>query len=353
MDNAPSNGDEGERDYSTGIEIARETMTGDVRDALLDQVKHAKLGGTPWAKMTEQQQRGLIDRFSTLADDVVARVARIVAADGRMVISGEVDKLDVKDGKDGALLQARFVCHRSEGSLTSLGMAVGKTVSMLIQDIQPFRGERAPARPDPDQPNLGLAGRIDMTSAPKGDDGMTANAGEAFTLPPLIDETPRIELACEMGGRVRIAAVQFAAYALVMGVPVEGRVSAQFEDESASQRCTSVIFTAPMESELESVDFALSLLDDTGKATADVVVVIRYVREVAAGAADQDPRPEDGGDTGETFEAAPPFDQDRDTGSAPAGEDDDGPTSSLAGPTPPPPAARGIKRARGRRPTQH
>lgn len=360
MDQQPSN--DGDRDYEIGIKIARETATGDVRDLLLREIKHAKLGATPWAQMTEEQQRSTIDRCQQFGDALVARVARIVAADGRMAIDGYVDATNIKDTKDGPVLRVAIHSARTERNMGALGMAVGGMVAILVQDIQPYRGERAPARPDPDQPDLGLASRIDLRNVPKGDDGMTANAGQPFSMPPLADETPRLELACEMGGRVRVAAVQFAAHSLAMGIPTEGRVSAQFEDESASQRCTSVIFTAPMESELDGVDFGLSLLDDTGKATADVVVVIRYVREVLAGAEGGPVSPPShDGDTGEVFDPGPPADEIGDTDSAnghadeaaPAGGEDEGPTSDLAGPTPPPPAARGIQRGRGRRPTQH
>jgi hypothetical protein len=361
MDQQPSNGDDG-RDYEIGIQIARETATGDVRDLLLREIKHAKLGAVPWAKMSEEQQRSTIDRCQQFADAMVSRVARIVAADGRMAIDGYVDATNIKDTKDGPVLRVAIHSARTERNMGALGMAVGGTVAILVQDIQPYRGERAPARPDPDQPNLDLAGRIDMTRAPKADDGMTANAGEPFSLPPLADETPRIELSCELGGKVRVAAVQFAAHSMAMGHPQEGNLSAQHEDEGDAKRVTAAIFTAPEASELDGVDFGLSLLDDTGKATADVVVVIRYVREVAAGAEEQPVSPpSDDGDTGGTFDLGSPADGLGDTGStnghadeaAPAGEEDAGPTSDLAGPTPPPAARGGIKRARGRRPTQH
>ena len=359
MDQEPS-GSEGDRDYETGIQIARETLTGDIRDALLKTFKNAKLQPLQWSKMTEGQQQGVIDLFSQVADTAVARCARIVAADGRLAIDGTVEKVDVKDGKHGSQLKVTVITDRTQQALMALGMAVGTNVGMLIQDVLPYRGERAPARPEPDQPNLDLAGRIDLKEAPKADDGMTANAGEPFEMPPLADETPRLELSCELGARVRIQAVQFAAHSLAIGIPPEGVVTANYEDPGDAKRCTSVIFTAPTESELDGVDFAVSLLDDTGKATADVLVVIRYAGEAPA---DADPAPQPGpdGDVGETFGQYPHGDANGDAGHtnghadevAQAGEEEAGPTADLAGPSPPPPAARGIRRGRGRRPTTH
>lgn len=360
MDSEPNGSGEDGQAFETGIEIARETMTGDVRDLLLAEIKNAKRAGRPWPKLKEAEQLAIIDRCQHFADDLVARVSRIVAADGRMVINGEVDKVDIKDSKDGALLQARFVTHRSEGSLTALGMAVGKTVSMLIQDIQPFRGERAPASPDPDQPAL------DLTGTEVADDGMTINKGQSFELPPIADEkNHRVDVTCHLGGRCRIAAMQFGAHSLAMGVPVEGDLSAQHEDFSDANRVTSVIFTAPEASELTGVDFGLALLNHRGDATTHVQIHINYAAPTADGVGDGDPapQPEDGGDTGG---AAPQSGADGDTGpghvngstnghadeAAHAGEEEAGPTADLAG-DPPPPTARGIRRAAGRRRTAH
>lgn len=359
MDHEPSNGEQGGGDYETGIQIARETLTGDIRDVILKEIKRAKSAGKPWPQMSQAEQQDAIDGAARVADAVVARCARIVAADGRLAIDGYVDATNVKDTKDGPVLRVAIHTARTERNMGALGMAVGGMVAVLVQDVQPYRGERAPARPDPDQPDLGLVSRIDLTDVPKADDGMTANAGEPFTMPPLADETPRLELSCELGARVRVTAVQFAAHSLAMGSPVEGALTANYEDGGDAKRCTSVIFSAPFESELDGVDFGVSLLDDTGKATADVLVVIRYVREVDQ---EGDPAPQPGpdGDAGETFgHEYPSGDADGGTDgptnghadeAALAGEEEDGPTSDLAGPSP---AARGIRRARGRRPTQH
>ena len=123
--------------------IAKETLTGDLRDAALDWIRLLK---KPWPQLSEDEQRDVIESITKQAIAAATKAVEVIVADGKRVIAAEVDSVTVKDG-----LKAVVKCLKTEDNLVFLGMAEGARVQIVAADVEPFVGEREPAEAQPDQ----------------------------------------------------------------------------------------------------------------------------------------------------------------------------------------------------------
>ena len=133
-------------------ELAAATLVGDVRDALLDQIRNAKDHGA-WSQLGEARQREAIDAASAAAEHLVARAVEIVAADGRIAISCICAQFTVKGETAKISLHADL---KDDQVIVNLGQARGKRVELVLADGDPYAGERETAKPDPDQREMPL-----------------------------------------------------------------------------------------------------------------------------------------------------------------------------------------------------
>lgn len=128
--------------------IARETMTGDLRDCLLDFLKHEK-NLLPWNMRGEAQQREVIEKVTRAVSHAVEKAVAIIAADGRSVIRGTLDKVTVKDG-----IKAEITMSRHDPLRHAMTDAQGNVVLMVVSNSDSYTGEKKAALPDPDQSTL-------------------------------------------------------------------------------------------------------------------------------------------------------------------------------------------------------
>jgi hypothetical protein len=124
------------------VELAKQTMTGDLRDILLGIVKEQ----TVWKAYPESQQREIISRITMGAEAAVERAVAIIAADGRNPIAATLESITVKDG-----IKATLVCPKSEQSLIALGLRTGAVVQVVAADPNVYMGQRRDQHPDADQ----------------------------------------------------------------------------------------------------------------------------------------------------------------------------------------------------------
>lgn len=141
------------------INLASSTLTGDIRDFLLDRVKAHK---KPWAAMSEDEQRDEIISAKEAAERLVAKVVRIVASEGRNVVEAKLKQVTIEDGIKAVFLFANNTHNREQ-----LGAATGQEVLVITSGAEPFTGEQAPALPTPNQADL-----LDSAQAMK-DDNIT------------------------------------------------------------------------------------------------------------------------------------------------------------------------------------
>ncbi len=128
------------------IDLAPKTLTGDIRDWLLERFKQRK---KPWQQMTEDEQRIMASEAECAAEELVRKAVRIIAANGRTALTAKLDQIVIKDGLKAVLTLSRYDEHRHE-----LADAQGTPVQIVVADAAPFEGERAEVQIDKDQPDL-------------------------------------------------------------------------------------------------------------------------------------------------------------------------------------------------------
>jgi hypothetical protein len=130
------------------IDLTVETLTGDVRDFILDRVRFEQ-DKRPWSERSESDQRDTIQRVEEHVHDVVRRAVELIAAQGRRTIKATLEQVTVKDGIVGKIVMSKFDEQRH-----ALVDSTGSTILIVVADPDDFVGERAPAEVKPDQAEL-------------------------------------------------------------------------------------------------------------------------------------------------------------------------------------------------------
>jgi hypothetical protein len=123
-----------------------DTLYGDLRDAILDRLRAMP---KPYTVMSEQEQREMIEGVERVSAHLVNEAVKLIAANGKPTITATVEQCTAKDGIKVVLKASRHDPLRYE-----LLDAVGKSALIVVADCEPYMGEKAPAKPDPDQTAL-------------------------------------------------------------------------------------------------------------------------------------------------------------------------------------------------------
>lgn len=127
------------------VAIAKDTLRGDLRDALLAYQKHEK-NPLPWHMRGEQVQRETIRKADEFAVDLIERMARIVIAGGRETVDVQLEQVVIKDGLKGVI-----TCPATAQNRHLLGDAQGQVVTLAFVSTLPFDGQRGKPKVDKDQ----------------------------------------------------------------------------------------------------------------------------------------------------------------------------------------------------------
>jgi hypothetical protein len=130
------------------LKLARETMTGDLRDCLLDFMKHDK-EVLPWNMLSEEKQRDKIEKVTRAVTMATEKAVGIIAADGKTTIKATLEKITIKDG-----IKAEFSLSQFDTQRHALIDAQGSVIHLVVADKEAYEGERKAAKPDPNQRNL-------------------------------------------------------------------------------------------------------------------------------------------------------------------------------------------------------
>lgn len=129
-------------------DMAAETLTGDMRDFILDRLKHEQ-SKRPWHERSEADQRATVQDVEIAVRASVTRAIEIIAGEGKKSIKATLDSVTVKDGIKASLSLSKFDPHRF-----GLIDATGHAVLIIVADPDEFTGERAPAEISPDQATM-------------------------------------------------------------------------------------------------------------------------------------------------------------------------------------------------------
>lgn len=130
---------------SDTVDLAVQTLSGDIRDFILDRLRHEH-SPVPWMSRSEAEQRDTIDSVTLAAERVVRETVRIIAGDGRKAMVGKLLQVTVKDG-----IKAQIELNRHDELRHELMDAEGMQVLLVVADVSAFIGERAEVKVKPDQ----------------------------------------------------------------------------------------------------------------------------------------------------------------------------------------------------------
>ena len=140
--------DELDDDTAEALDLATETLTGDVRDFILGRLRHEQ-DKRPWDMRSEADQRDTVHRVETSVHEMVRRAVELIGAHGRRTIEATLEQITVKDGLPGKIVLSKFDEQRY-----ALMDAAGRRILIVVADPEEFTGERAPVDIKPDQPEL-------------------------------------------------------------------------------------------------------------------------------------------------------------------------------------------------------
>lgn len=130
------------------LDLAAETLTGDLRDFILDRLKHEQ-SKQPWHQRSEVDQREAVHQVETAVRHAVTTAVEIIAGHGRRTIKATIEQITIKDG-----YKAVLTASKHDESRHHLADAQGKTVLIVVADPDEFTGERAEVEISPDQTSL-------------------------------------------------------------------------------------------------------------------------------------------------------------------------------------------------------
>lgn len=154
------------------VEIARETMLGDLMQVCLDEIKAAP---DVWPKLSQERQEDVIERVQNRVSTAVRGAVEILAAKGRIAIAATLEQVTVKDG-----IKAVVTLSRSDARRHDLIDACGQNLLLVVADATENMGGANAHKPDPDQP--GLPGVEEAAEPTFSDKERDALAGAGFAL---------------------------------------------------------------------------------------------------------------------------------------------------------------------------
>ena len=129
------------------LELEAETLAGDIRDELLGFFREMVVG---WSFMSEREQKARIELADQLSKRIIRRTLALLAEEATF------PTIDIEIGsiKIDKRLEIKINAAIPDETLVALVHHRGRHAQLVLADAEQFFGERAPARPQPDQPSF-------------------------------------------------------------------------------------------------------------------------------------------------------------------------------------------------------
>lgn len=128
------------------INFASKTLTGDVRDFLVNRLRNLP---KVWEQMSEAEQEEQIEAATEAADNLVRCAVKIIASGGRQTVDARLEKITIS--KSCELKITTNICN-----IESLTPCLNDAILLVTSGVDEFSGERAPCKATPDEPELFL-----------------------------------------------------------------------------------------------------------------------------------------------------------------------------------------------------
>jgi hypothetical protein len=128
-------------------QFGAETLFGDVRDAILSQVRSMQ---DPWSKLPEEAQQSRIELAEKTAEHVVRQALSLIAKAGFDNMAILVKDFQVK----GGVVKGKFETNANHNNVMLLSDHQESRAVLVLADPDKFMGQAAEAKPDPDAPEL-------------------------------------------------------------------------------------------------------------------------------------------------------------------------------------------------------
>lgn len=128
------------------IELAADTLRGDIRDSLLDWFKAQPKS---WPFMAEREQRDLAEAADRYAATLIKQACKIIAAGERPCIVANLVEYKEKDG-----VEAKLKLPSKGEVVQALHEACGREVLLVTSGAEEFMGEESGPQIDADQPKF-------------------------------------------------------------------------------------------------------------------------------------------------------------------------------------------------------
>jgi hypothetical protein len=132
----------------SAIDLARETLFGDITDFLWETLKNEK-NPLPWGARPAVEQEAKVFEIESLVKAAINKAVHIMAADGRRVMVGTLVSITAKDG-----IKATVKFAQSDPLRHDLHDAVGDAVLLVVSGAAAFSGRDKPPSISPDQSEM-------------------------------------------------------------------------------------------------------------------------------------------------------------------------------------------------------
>lgn len=125
-----------------------ETLSGDIRDALLSHVRSMRV---PWAMLNEEEQRYKIDAISSAAADLVRQTVALLSSRHFPAVVVTTGAWKVDKG-----IEIKLGAASSTDNIAKLAEHGNGAALLILAEASDYFGERQPAKPDKNQRRLPL-----------------------------------------------------------------------------------------------------------------------------------------------------------------------------------------------------